>query len=113
LCLFDFNMSDLAAAVTVKRKQDSKLQYKTLQQLLDELPLSTWKRNVRRTYVSPEVQVQRLQQWFETYVAVGSTKAVDMQGMHLVAGGDEGLRKFQQTFHNQLALSRDGYLSGD
>lgn len=109
MCLFDYNKQDLAAFLKHKRKQK---QYANMtdRQILNSLALSALRRHVRRHYISGAQQAERLQGWYALYLS-DAAKAVDpVTGRHILAGS---FKAFETVFENQLALARDGYLSGE
>lgn len=84
--------------------------------MVKELPLSTWKRTVRRVYLQPEKQLERLQAWYKEYI--GNKNAfvdttIEGKPRRLVRGGEEGLQKFELVLNSQLTLVRKGMLSGE
>jgi len=109
MCLFDYNKEDLAAFVKHKRKQK---QYANMtdRQILNSLPLSALRRHVRRHYISGAQQAERLQGWYAKYLSDAAMAVGPVTGRHIVAGS---FKAFETVFNNQLALARDGYLSGE
>lgn len=80
-------------------------------QLVEELPLSTWKRTVRRRYGPAERQSQQLGAWYTKYI-LDPTMFV-AEGKTLIHGGEQGLEKFNRVWHSQLELVNDSMLSGE
>ena len=130
LSLFDFNEDDLKAAAKVVRaafktkaaalrsvgKADEAAKYTRLSnmhdtQLVQELPLSTWKRTVRRTYGPAERQSGRLAAWYAKYIEDPTMFVAE--GKTLIHGGQQGLDKFNNCWHSQLELVNEGLLSGE
>jgi hypothetical protein len=109
MCLYDYNKEDLAAFLKHKRKHK---QYANMtdKQILNSLPLSALRRHVRRVYISGGVQAERLQGWYATYLADAAMAVDAVTGRHIVAGS---FKAFETVFGNQLALAREGYLSGE
>ena len=130
LALFDFNEADLAAAAKVvraafkakaarlrkDRKDDEAAKFERLSglhhtQLVLELPLSTWKRTVRRVYGPAGQQSERLAAWHAKYIEDATMFVVE--GKTLIHGGEQGLDKFRSVWHSQLELVNEGLLSGE
>eukprot|EP00775_Hariotina_reticulata_P012129 gene12129-12267_t len=114
MCLFDFNKDDLSRACAVIRKQKKEYWCKSDQALVKLLPLSTFKRTVRRVYLPPEQQAERLEQWYATYIedlTVFVDTSVAGQARPLIRGGAEGLKEFKKVFQSQLQLVFKGMLS--
>lgn len=78
--------------------------------LVLHVPLSTFKRTVRRCYGPAAEQSEALSTWYKTFVEDGSTFVQD--GKAMVYGGKEGLEKFKAVWFNQLQLVNTGMLSG-
>jgi len=115
MCLFDFNKDDLSRTCAVIRKQKREHWCKSDQALVKLLPLSTFKRTVRRTYLPPEQQAERLERWYATYIedkTVFVDTSVAGQARPLIRGGAEGLKEFKKVFQSQLQLVFKGMLSG-
>jgi len=115
MCLFDFNSDDLNRTCTVIRKQKPEHWCRSDQALVKLLPLSTFKRTVRRIYQLPEEQARRLAQWYATYIDDLTTfvdTSVAGQARPLIRGGAEGLKQFKKMFQSQLELVFKGMLSG-
>lgn len=116
MCFFDFNKEDVQAACNYQRTLKGEWKSLSNEALLKLLPLKTWKRTVRRTYLPAEVQSARLNQWYETYITNEGAfvdTSVAGQARPLVRGGAEGKQKFDQMFQNQLQLVHKGMLSGE
>lgn len=115
-CLFDFHKADLTAACKQQRTLNKDWEFLSDEQLVALLPLKTWKRTVRRIYLEPDVQAQRISKWRETYI-LNETVFVDTtvagQARPLVRGGAEGLQKFEKVLLSQLDLVHKGMLSGE
>jgi hypothetical protein len=130
LSLFDFNEEDLKAAAAVllkafKVKADrlrkegkaaeagkyAKLSLMHHNQLVQELPLSTWKRTVRRVYGPAERQSERLAAWYAKYISDPTMFVAE--GKTLIHGGPEGLEKFNSVWRSQLELVNGDMLSGE
>lgn len=120
LSLFEFDQGDMGAAAPVvaerlyKKTGDLKWKFMTHEQLVLELPLSTWKRTVRRVYVQRDQQLSKLAAWWAEYITTESAFVAMVAGKPkaLVRGGAEGLQKFKQVVANQLELVHQGMLSG-
>lgn len=111
LTFFNYNEQDLDAFWRHKKK-DSKYKWSTPQQLAMNLPLSDLRRFVRREYLQPEKQLQRLVEWYDKFV-VNKAMAVTLDGRHLVVGGTEGFEAFKRVWNSQIALVQRGLLSGE
>ncbi|WIA41424.1 hypothetical protein OEZ86_005007 [Tetradesmus obliquus] len=119
LSLFEFDQGDMGAAAPVvaerlyKKTGDLKWKFMTHEQLVLELPLSTWKRTVRRVYVQRDQQLSKLAAWWAEYFTTESAFVAMVAGKPkaLVRGGAEGLQKFKQVVANQLELVHQGMLS--
>jgi hypothetical protein len=116
MCLFDFHKADLTAACLHQRSPKKDWGFKTDDQLVELLPLKTWKRTVRRRYLEADVQAQRINKWRETYL-LNESICVDItvagQARPLVRGGSEGLQRFEKVLLSQLELVHKGMLSGE
>lgn len=122
MCLFSFNTGDLeAAAIAVRNKLAAKKgrdgitwRTKTAAELVKLLPLSTWARLVRRTYLPPDEQLHNIGRWWQTYILTEAAfvARVDGKVKTLVRGGQEGMDKFARVMANQLSLVEKGMLSG-
>lgn len=109
LCFFDYLQQDLDAFIAHK-KTDKKYANMTEKQILNSLPLSALRRHVRREYIAGALQAKRMEEWYAKYMS-DATMAIDtVTGRHIVAGP---FGNFETVFGNQLALARDGYLSGE
>jgi hypothetical protein len=75
------------------------------------LPLSTWKRTVRRRYGPASLQSKRLADWHAKFID-DATMCV-AEGKALIHGGQQGLDKFSAVWHSQLELVNQGLLSGE
>jgi hypothetical protein len=116
MCLFDFHKADLTAACLHQRSLKKDWGFKTDDQLVELLPLKTWKRTVRRRYLEADVQAQRINKWRETYLlneSIFVDTTVAGQARPLVRGGAEGLQKFEKVLLSQLELVHKGMLSGE
>lgn len=116
MCLFDFHPEDLAAACKLLHDKFPDLyRFKTDLQMVMMLPLLTWKRTVRRVYIQPELQMERLEQWWKDYIdnqGAFIDTSVSGQARPLVRGGEQGLANFRKVMDSQLQLVRKGMLSG-
>ena len=113
-CLF--NKKELQDACKHLRSVKQEYRFKSDEGLVNELPLRTWKRTVRRTYLQPEQQSARLDQWHQKYIvnkAAFVDNSVAGQARPLVRGGEEGLKKFEKVLSSQLELVHKGMLSGE
>ncbi len=130
LSLFDWNEADLMAAAEVVRKafkakaarlkaagkHDEAEKFFRLStmhhtQLVQEVPLSTWKRTVRRVYGPGERQSERLAAWYAKYIQDPTMFVAE--GKTLIHGGQQGLDKFNNIWYSQLKLVNEGMLSGE
>lgn len=114
MCLFDYNKEDLAAAAKVYRRKAKQPLFVSPDQLVLRLPLSTWKRTVRRVYLPPEEQLARLKVWYDKFI-LDQLNFVDRSAgtlKGLVRGGKEGMERFTKVLCEQMELVQDGYLSG-
>lgn len=109
MCFFEFNSKDLQAFLKSYRAKNPIYSNWGDKQMVDKLPLSTFKRHVRRMYSKPAAMEQQMLFWYQDFVVV---KAVDLLGNHIVSGGSKGLAAFDKCFNNQLQLAKNGYLTG-
>ncbi len=113
LCLFEFNSEDLAAFLKYKQATDPcKFGKVTKEQLVLMLPLSAFKRFVRRHYFDGAKQAANLQKWYKTYLEDHKV-AVDVEGRHLVSGGPEGMKAFNECWDNQIKHALAQKMSGE
>uniref|UniRef100_A0A383VFF8 Uncharacterized protein n=1 Tax=Tetradesmus obliquus TaxID=3088 RepID=A0A383VFF8_TETOB len=110
-CFFEYNQADLEAFFQHKKKDSGIPKWATAKQLPLLLPLADLRHNVRRTYLQPEQQLTKLQQWHmemleDPHVAVSAA-----DGRHLIAGGELGFKAFATVWGNQMDLVRRGYVS--
>ena len=117
LCHFEFNKRDLEAACQVLRKKtkDMSLTFKSAEALVLSVPLSTFKRTVRRVYLPGPEQAANLEAWYKKYI-MDPLCFVDVSGNKpktLIRGGEEGLNSFNKTLTIQLGLVHQGLLSGE
>lgn len=108
MSLFSFNKQDFKVAADELRKKPEHSK-KTDQQLLRELPLSTWQGKVRRNYLDGEQQVQNLQGWFEKYE--GSQGRDLASGRHVFGVGEQR-EEFENCLDNQMKLAAKERMSG-
>jgi hypothetical protein len=114
--LFKFVEKDLKAACAHVRKTNPDWANLSDVQLVDLLPLKTFKRIVRRVYLPPEVQAANLSSWLEEFINNESAfvdTSVAGQARPLVRGGAEGKAKFLKVFADQMKLVHKGMLSGE
>ena len=76
------------------------------------LPLSALKQHVRREYFDGATQARNMQAWYDGFL-VDRAVAVDVTGRHLVSGGPEGLKAFDQCSTNQIDLVLRQKVSGE
>jgi hypothetical protein len=121
MSLFEFNQEDLSEAVPYVRDKlyaktkQMKWRLMTQEELLLELPLSTWKRSVRRVYLQPDQQLRNLAAWWKEFIDTPTVfvALVNGKAKPLVRGGAEGLEKFKKVMASQLGLVQQGMLSGE
>ena len=115
-CLFGFISTDLKPVCDIIRSRNSNFNFKTDADLVELLPLSTWRRTVRRVYLPPQIQLQRLEAWYMQYIlnkAAFVDTTIPGKLHRLVRGDEEGLQKFAKVLNSQLELVRKGMLSGE
>lgn len=111
--MFKYNEEDLNAFLSYKQSIDPDQFGKiTAQQLVQMLPLSALQHHVRREYFDGALQAANLQKWFETFL-LDPAVAVDLTGRHLVSGGPEGFKAFNQGWQNQMKLVLDQNMAGE
>lgn len=124
MCLFSFNDDDLQTAAAIVRKRLAASERgpgsipwltKTVKELIELLPLSTWTQLVRRKYLSPDEQLRNIELWWKTYVLAETAfvAVVDGKVKALVRGGKQGLERFAKVMASQLTLVEKGMLSGE
>lgn len=99
-CLFDFHKEDLKAVCAYMKKKNKELALLTDKQLVDKLPLSTWKRTVRRCYLEGAVQAERISAWRQQYIkdeGVFVDTSTAGRVRTLVRDGVEGLAEFEKS----------------
>lgn len=115
-CLFNFDKADLNAVC--KHLKSQKKEWETLsdEALVDMLPLSTWKRLVRREYLPGAVQAERINAWRQQYIideGVFVDTSTAGRVRTLVRGGVEGLAEFEKQLISQVELMNKDMLSGE
>ena len=84
-------------------------------EMVKRLPLSTWKRIVRRRYLPGEQQAANLEAWYEKWIKTQGN-FVDLSNRSkpktLIRGGQEGLDNFNKVLRNHMELVHGEYLSG-
>jgi hypothetical protein len=111
LSLFEYDQADLKAFHTHKKKEK---QYAntTPQELVAQLPLSAFKRFVKRRYFDGALQAKKMEEWYAHFL-LDPRMAVDINGRHLVAGGPDGMKAFDVVWHNQITHALNQKMSGE
>lgn len=116
MCFFDFDHRDMSNYLGALKKKkvvgNNNYRHSTASTLIRDKPLSFFKGVVRRHYLPGDVQIRRLDAWYERWIKQ-PLNAVDMAGRHIVANGPNGLRPFDITFNNQKDLCAAERLSGE
>lgn len=112
MCLFRFNPGDLEAFHKYKKATEpDKFGKTTAWQLVMMLPLSALKGFVRREYFDGALQAANMEKWYADFL-LNPAVAVDLNGRHLVSGGPEGMKAFNQCWDNQMRLALAQKMSG-